>query len=249
MTTQELSRPLVALLAPRHLEKIYSKFGTLYHTRLSPKELSTFVLPFLANHVLIEVTKNDESLTAILSSYLLEGAIKRFRDFAMKSEGRTSLLLPSIQFSPDSTLRLASTLISPSSGYSWCVWIEGVDEDERRGMLREVGKLAYINEVALPNYISLEERLRLIKSSYRPVRIIETGPKVVEETTRFMQYDKVLSISTSLPVRLGCIGRALGEARPEPPPLEEITEDVSPKWTSLVVAEFLQGLPWNGGRE
>ncbi len=69
------------------------------------------------------------------------------------------------------------------------------------------------------------------------MRVLEVPVRCEEQIDLFKMHN-VVSISTSLPVRLGCKLRDIGEG-PEPDFRLKDLEDLDPKWTKRVVKKFV----------
>ncbi len=124
------------------------------------------------------------------------------------------------------------------SEYKTCASLEGFELTKQLDLLDRLDS-SQIDYVMIPRYTKHKDKLEILEISKLPVVIMEIGTKCIEEVRELKAVGGVEILITSLPVRLGCILRDLGEG-PEPDQEWLDLDDSNPEWTSRVVDQFME---------
>ena len=153
----------------------------------------------------------------------------------------TTLVLPYKLYDAEETFKQADGLLNSDliESEEVCIRLEGSVLAEQIALLAMIDSDERFDSILLPPYNNVKDRESLLKITDRvKVRILEVPVRCEEQITLFKEHN-VVSISTSLPVRLGCLLRDIGEG-PEPDFRLKDLEDMQPRWTKRVVKKFVK---------
>lgn len=119
-----------------------------------------------------------------------------------------------------------------------CLPLEGFSLKEQLNLLESAKGQSFIKSIMIPEYTSQADRLKILEKSLLPVRLLEVGVTIEDDIKDLREFPNLVSISSSLPLRLGAALRDLGEG-PDPPSLDD---DAIPeaRWTERVVRTFVE---------
>ncbi len=205
-----------AIIAPNHLSD-YRSSGSFIH---------------LLNNQIHEDPNGKVVASSDLSSSILILPYKFF------DSSQTHKLVMSFLSAMEET-HIGSRGEDVIEGQEICIRLEGATLSQQLSFLTTIESSRLADSVMIPPYSSLSDRKALIEAIDKVhIRVLEV-PVRCEDHIELFKEEGVLSISTSLPVRLGCMLRDIGEG-PEPDSKLEDLDDLQPRWTQRVVENFVR---------
>lgn len=118
-----------------------------------------------------------------------------------------------------------------------CLSLEGFSLKDQLELLDKAQEQEFISSIIVPEYTTQSDRLKILEKCTLKVRLMEVRVSIEEDIKALREFPNLISISSSLPLRLGAALRDLGEG-PDPPHIGlDIIPD--PRWAKRVVQAFV----------